>query len=161
MQRKRTNDLNVATWNVRTMLAPGKMEEIGREMIKFKYDLIALQEIRWKGQGEMKKKLYTVLYSGNEDRRGNRGTGFIISEKARRNILGFEPINERICKIRIKGKFRNISLLSVYAPTENAEEKEKEGFYSEVCRTIQKIPKYDMTIILGDFNSKIGKEDYM
>ena len=34
------------------MLALGKMNENARELIKFKYDLAAIQEIRWKGQGE-------------------------------------------------------------------------------------------------------------
>ena len=69
MQRKRTNDLRIATWNIRTMLAPGRMEEIGRELIKHKYDITAIQETRWKGQGEIKKKEYTVYYSGTENRK--------------------------------------------------------------------------------------------
>jgi len=33
-------------------------------------------------------------------------------------ILGFEPYNERLCKLRIKCKYNNIMLINVYAPTE-------------------------------------------
>ena len=112
------------------MLAPGKMEEIGREMIKYKYEIVAVQEIRWKGQGEIKKKNYTVYFSGSEGRTGRKGTGFIITGKARKNILGFEPVNDRMCKTRVKGRFRNIT--TVYASTEDAEDEEKERFYDEV-----------------------------
>jgi hypothetical protein len=36
------SDLVMATWNVRTMLIPGKMQEISREMMKYKTDIIAL-----------------------------------------------------------------------------------------------------------------------
>ena len=86
--------LRIGTWNVRSMLAPGKMEEIARELIKFKYDLAAIQEIRWKGQGEIRKKNYTLMCSGSESRTGQRGTGFIITGRVRKSILSFEPCNE-------------------------------------------------------------------
>jgi len=38
-------DLTMVTWNVRTMLIPGKMQEISEEIMKYKIDIIALQEI--------------------------------------------------------------------------------------------------------------------
>ena len=38
--------------------------------------------------------------------------------------IRFEPINERICNMRIKGKFYNMTIVSVYAPTED-ENKQK------------------------------------
>jgi mRNA deadenylase 3'-5' endonuclease subunit Ccr4 len=39
------SDLTMARWNVRTMLVAEKMQEIGKEMTKYKTDIIALQEI--------------------------------------------------------------------------------------------------------------------
>jgi hypothetical protein len=42
------------------------------------------------------------------------------------NILHFEPINERMSKLRIKGKFRNITLITFHARTEEKEKHEKE-----------------------------------
>jgi hypothetical protein len=43
-------DLKIATWNVRTMLRPGKMNEIGNEIVKFKLDIVAMQEQDGKGR---------------------------------------------------------------------------------------------------------------
>ena len=47
--------LNTGTWNVMTMLKPGKMNEITEQMLRTQLQIIALQEIRWKGHGQIKK----------------------------------------------------------------------------------------------------------
>jgi endonuclease/exonuclease/phosphatase family metal-dependent hydrolase len=44
--------------------------------------------------------------------------------------------------------------------TEEKDEREKEEFYKCLEETYQKIQKYDLVIIMGDFNAKIGKEEY-
>ena len=69
-RRQRTTDLTFGTWNVQTMLQPGKMMEIADEVLKQGIDLVALHEIRWQGHGEIDKKNFTVIYSGPENRTG-------------------------------------------------------------------------------------------
>jgi hypothetical protein len=91
------------------MLQPGKMMEIADEVLKLGIDLVALQEIRWQGHGEIYKNCFIVLlYSGPENRTGQNETGFIISRKIKESFLECEPINDRLCRIRIRGKFRNL-----------------------------------------------------
>jgi len=41
-----------------TMLKPGKMSEIAEQMLRTQLQIIAMQEIRWKGRGQIKKNLY-------------------------------------------------------------------------------------------------------
>jgi hypothetical protein len=41
---------------------------------------------------------------------------------------------------------------------EDKEEDIKEQFYEELQRTQERVPKHDVTIILGDMNAKLGKE---
>src|SRR5215510_8239335 len=106
------------------MLQPGKMMEIADEVLKLGIDLVALQEIRWQGQGKINKKNFTVIYSGPEKRTEQYGTGFIISRKIKESMLECEPVNARLCRIRIRGKFRNLTIISAYAPTEDKGEEE-------------------------------------
>jgi len=140
------------TWNVRTMLIPRKMQEISKEMMKYKIDIIALQEIRGQGQGRIDKPDCTLLYNGSEEKTGQLGTGFMINKAMKGSLLDFEPQNNRICKIRLKGRFRNITVISAHAPTNDKHDQEKERFYENLEDICNRIPRHDMVIIMGDFN---------
>ena len=153
--------INAATWKVRTMLVPGRMIEVANEMQKAGVNILALQEVRWVGQERIDKKDFTMFYSEPKTRTGQGGTGFIIDSVTRKSLIYFEPINERMCKLRLRSKLRNVSLITVYAPTEESNEEEKTKFYSQLCKECEKTPKYDTLIILGDFNAKIGTEDFL
>lgn len=155
----RIKSLIVATWNVRTMLKPGKMKEVADQVLKYRYDIVGIQEIRWQGQGRIDKAEYSLFYSGPQRRTGQYGTGFIISKRMRQSLIEFEAVNERICRVRMRGKFRNITIVNVHAPTEEKDGIIKEQFYDELERTCDRVQRYDMLIVLGDFNAKVGRRE--
>jgi len=134
-QRKRmkTMEFNIATWNIRSMLQAWKMEEIADELKKYNIQITALQEVKWPHDGWIKKKNY-ILYSGLKTSNGQHGTGFLITGCATQCIIGFEPINKRLCKLRIKRKFHNMTLISVYAPTEDENKMLKMNNFIVSCR---------------------------
>lgn len=86
------------------------------------------------------------------------GVGFLVSEKMKSTIIGFNAISERLCALRVRGKFTNISLINVHGPTEESSDEEKETYYEQVERALNACPRYDVKIILGDLNAKIGRE---
>src|SRR5699024_10754507 len=49
--------------------------------------------------------------------------------------------------------------INIHAPTEDKSIEEKEEYYEDLDKEYSRIPKYDIKIILGDANAKIGKED--
>jgi hypothetical protein len=61
------------------------------------------------------KKECTVYYSCHK-RLHQFGTGFIVSKKVRDLVIDFQPINMRIRKLRLEGRFQNYSLISAHAP---------------------------------------------
>jgi endonuclease/exonuclease/phosphatase family metal-dependent hydrolase len=63
-------------------------------------------------------------------------------------------------KLRMKGRYRSITIISVHARTEEKEEREKEEIYECLEESYHKIQKYNLVIIMGDFSAKIGKEEY-
>ena len=72
--------------------------------------------------------------------------------------MSFTPINERICKLRMKGKFHNITLINVHAPTEEKTEEERGKFCVDLQKEYDRVPKHDNVMILGDLNAKIGRD---
>jgi exonuclease III len=97
------------------------MQQIAEQVLNTSLQIVSLQEIRWKGYGHIKKKDYSLYYSYNPDSTGHLGTRFLVKKEMEKNILGFEPYSERICKLRLKGKYHNLSLLCVHAPTEDSD----------------------------------------
>ncbi|KAI5715018.1 hypothetical protein M8J77_009060 [Diaphorina citri] len=73
--------------------------------------------------------------------------------------MKFEAVDERLCYLRLKGRFKNISIISIYAPTEESDDEAKEMFYTKLDTLFQSIPNYDYKLIMGDANAKVGQED--
>jgi len=61
------------------------MQEITKEVMKYKIDIIALQEIRWQGQGRTDKPDCTLLYSQAEEKTSQLGTGFKTNKTMKRS----------------------------------------------------------------------------
>lgn len=64
----------------------------------------------WRGGGRTDKKKLNLVQWWT----GIFGTGFIINKEIWYSFLYFEPINERICWIRIKRRFGNNYLIISY-----------------------------------------------
>jgi hypothetical protein len=61
--------------------------------------------------------------------------------------------------IILRGRWCSIIVLNVNAPCEDKGDDEKDSFYEELGRVFDQFPRYDMKIVLGDFNAKVGREN--
>ena len=61
--------------------------------------------------------------------------------------------------IRLQGKPFNITVIQVYAPTNNAEEAEVEWFYEDLQDLLELTPKKDVIFIIGDWNARVGSQE--
>ena len=55
--------------------------------------------------------------------------GFTLSAETTKALMEWEPINARLTVARFYGSPTNISIIQGYAPTNDAEPKEKAEFY--------------------------------
>lgn len=81
----------------------------------------------------------------------------MIAKKHEKSLIELEPINQRIIKARFESNYCKLTLIQVYAPTNDAEEDAKDSFYEALQSTIDKTPRHDMLLVV--LNAKIGKEN--
>ena len=160
------NEIRLCTWNVRTLLRPGARHELLDMLSRYEADITALQEVRLSGNDIIrdKKRKGDFYYSGME-KQGMYGVGFVVRGELRDSVMGWMPVNERMCVLRLKGAFYNTCVICAYAPTETSNlitkkqlEIQKDTFYDNLDATLEACPKHDAKYVIGDFNAKIGKE---
>ena len=135
MNSRNPFNLALGAWNVRTTndsidsIRPERATAIiTRELAKAHIDICALSEVRREGQGNLVERDYSIYWSGGTKKEA--GVGFAISNKLSSFEMTTVPISDRLMVLRIRlnsGKY--LKLVSVYAPTMQRTQEEKEHFY--------------------------------
>ncbi|BHF78953.1 hypothetical protein SprV_0602207000 [Sparganum proliferum] len=102
---------------------------------------------------------FTLYHSGPRDSSGRHGVAIALSQQADLAPLAWEPVNDRMAYVRLKGHFTNISIVAVYAPTSAAEQRDKEAFCSQLQALVERLPRRDLLIVAGDWNGRTGPGD--
>jgi hypothetical protein len=82
-----------------------------------------------------------------------------MNKDARRSLMKWLPILERIILAWFKTKIRNLTVIQCYATTEMTENEKKEEFYQQLSETIATATKRDVIIVMGDMNAKFGSNN--
>ena len=80
----------------------------------------------------------------------------VVVEKT---LLEWKPVNDRLMKVRFNSKFAKLTTIACYAPTEEAEEEEKDEFYEQLEEEIRTTPRHDVLMVIGDLNSRVGEDN--
>ena len=56
-------------------------------------------------------------------------------------------------------KVSKLTIVACYAPTEEAEEEEKDEFYEQLEEEIRTTPRHDVLMVIGDLNARVGEDN--
>ena len=152
----------IGTCNVRTMYQAGKVNQVAKEMKKLRLAILGVSETRWTGSGKVHLTTgETVLYSGlaSDDAPHEKVVPLILLKEAGKSLKECNPISERIIFARFESKCQNTTIIQVCAPTNEAEEEEKEDFYHQLQSAYNSSKARDLTMVIGDLNAKVGSDN--
>jgi exonuclease III len=152
-------NMHICTYNIRTFREEEKRKEFEEEISKIKWDIIGLSETKCKGEHLIKLKNGHTLYTSGNANNNKHGVGFLIHKKLEEKVISIKGINERIAQLTLKINQRyKMKIIQVYAPRTSYEDQEVIEIYQQI-ENLLKDEKTYFTIIMGDFNAKIGKKE--
>ncbi|XP_022194320.1 craniofacial development protein 2-like [Nilaparvata lugens] len=124
--------------------------------------VLGMSEVKRKGLGsQVMNGNYVLRYSGVAmNDRAKEGVGFIVTEEMDKKATSWKEVSSRIITLSLDLETL-ITLIQVYAPTEDADLLEKEVFYAELQKQIDANESIGRrAIVMGDLNGRVGQDNY-
>ena len=129
-------------------MTQGKLEVVRQEIARVIIDIVGLRELKWIRIDEFNSDDHHIYYCGQEFLRRN-GVAIMVNKRVRNAVLGYSLKNDRMISACFQGKSFGITVIQVYAPTNNAEEADVEWFYEDLQHLLELTPKKSILSIIG------------
>ena len=99
-------------------------------------DITGISETHWTSQGKVQLAKGDSIICSRRDDDNPQGVGILMSKSAVRALIEWDPINVRIIQARYYSKIHKS--LHSFIPTEDADEQEKDEFYTRLQDGVRK-----------------------
>ena len=144
----------MGTWNIIT--SRNREIELVREMERNDLDVLGISETKARGNGMKEIDGAKYIFAGVVEGRAKGGVGIVVRNRVANCIKSWRCVSERCiaARLRIEGKW--LTIVQVYAPTDDRDPSIKDDFYGDLQMAINRTPRGDKLIVLGDFNARVG-----
>ena len=108
------------------------------------------------GAGDFVKDQKRIFYSGGKIH--HHGVGLILNPNFSKSVLSFYPKSDRMLLVKLRASSFHVNIIVVYAPTTEADDEEFERFFDSLDELWKCCKSQETTIIMGDWNAKVGQE---
>src|SRR6476619_944638 len=118
------HEIRVGTWNVRTMNAMEKLENVKEEMRRNRLSFMGVSKVRWKDGGDFVSDGCRVMYAGSLT--CQRGVAVIAEAKVAERVTEIDRFGDRIMVVKVKADPMDMAIVQAYLPTTEYEDEEVE-----------------------------------
>src|SRR6476469_1905756 len=109
------HEIRAGTWNVRTMNATQKLENVKEEMRSNRLSIMGVSEVRWRDAGDFDSDGYRVMYAGGPT--CQRGVAAIAEAKVAERVTETDRFGDRIMVVKVKADPVDMVIVQAYLPT--------------------------------------------
>ena len=145
-----------------------KTDELCYKLNQFGGEITGIQETKIKHEKDRRKMvnsysatfwytLYTVSAWENDQQAATGGIGLMLGKTSHELLIGVERISDRIMRADFRGN-PAMTIVVAYAPTEAAEEFDKDTYFGQLRSTLEAVPPHNLLALLTDANARLGKD---
>ena len=82
-----------------------------------------------------------------------------MTKKAEQTLMEWKPISDRIIYARFFSRYVKLSIIQIYAPTNEANIEDKDNFYEQLQTVVDSVHKHGILLVMGDLNAKVGEDN--
>jgi hypothetical protein len=145
--------VRVGTWNVWSLT--GKLQEVVDTMLRWRVNILCVQETKWKGQKakEVKDTGFKLWYTGNMSIKN--GIGIVLDKSLKDGVVDIKCEGDRIILVKLFVGDLVFNIISAYAPQIGLNESVKMQFWEEFDALVSSVPISEV-FIGGDLNEHVG-----
>ena len=84
----------------------------------------------------------------------------MLDKASRSSLMKWNPVSDRIIGARFFSESTKLTVIQMYSPTNEDEEGYKDSFNEQLQKELDTVPNYDMVIVIGDSNAKVGESNH-
>jgi len=123
--------MRFGTWNVRSLYTAGSLTAAAWELARYELDLVGVEEVRREKEGTVRAGYCNFFYGrGNENYQ--LGTGFFLHNRIVSPVKRAKFVSDRMSYIVLRGRWFNVIVLNVHAPSDEKSGDSNDSFYGEL-----------------------------
>ncbi|VDP63559.1 unnamed protein product [Schistosoma curassoni] len=145
------------------MWETGKTSQIATEMRRYNLAVLGISETHWTQAGQQRLNTGEMLLCSSHEEENvphTQRVALMLSKVARNALVGWESHTSRIIKASFETKKEGIlmNIIQCYAPTNDSNDDIKDQFYGRLHSIIEKCPRNDLIILMGDLNASRNRQ---
>ena len=152
------SNFTIGTFNVRGLSSATKRDQLSEDLNKRHIDVCCIQEMKCPGGFDIVSGYYRLIGLLSTSR--HYGLAFAGASYLEDKLLRYWSVSDRLAAIQLSlGRHSTLTVINAYGPTSQVtlrDQDTQDDFYSALDSITTRYSSSTLTLIAGDFNSKLG-----